>query len=107
MAAGVTGIWLLSTRGRPREAQETIDALVGEYDPPIDGILFTVTAHAGKVYVAQTGNPPEEIKPYKLTDNVIGFNLKRDRLDFAREHGAVTRLVYKSPFMTLEAPRKG
>jgi CubicO group peptidase (beta-lactamase class C family) len=93
-------------RKQPELSQELIDALVGEYDPPVDGMAFTVTAHAGKVYVAQTGSPPAEIKPYKLTDELVGFKLKRDRLDFVRENGAVTRVVYKSPFMTLEAPRK-
>jgi CubicO group peptidase (beta-lactamase class C family) len=98
---------IVFARKPPELTQDAIDALVGEYDPPIDGIVFTVTAHAGKVYIAQTGSAPEEIKPYKLTDDVVGFNLKRDRLDFVRENGAATRLVYKSPFMTLEAPRKG
>lgn len=93
-------------RKQPELSEDIIAALVGEYDPPVDGITFTITAHEGKVYAAQTGSPPEEIKPYKLDDNLVGFRMKRFRLDFVRENDAFTHLVFKAPFMTLEAPRK-
>ncbi len=96
---------IVFTRKQPQVTNDVIDALVGAYAPPIDGMVFTITAHAGKIYVAQMGSPPEEIQPYKLTDDVVGFSLKRDRLDFVRENGRIARLILKTPFMTLEAPR--
>jgi hypothetical protein len=52
------------------------------------------------------GSPPKEIQPYKLNDHLVGFRMDRTRLDFVRENDAITRLVYKTPFMTLEARRK-
>jgi hypothetical protein len=70
-------------------------------------IAVTITAHEGKVYAAQTGSAPEEFKLYKLTDEMVGFRIKRDRLDFAREKVFITRMVLKTPDITLEAPRKG
>jgi hypothetical protein len=93
-------------RKQPELSEEIIAALIGEYDTPIDGFAFTVTAHEGKVYAAQTGGSPEEIKPYKLTDDLVGFKLKRSRLDFMREKDVITRIVLKAPDMTIEARRK-
>ncbi len=93
-------------RKQPELSEDIIAALVGEYDPPIDGITFTITAHEGKIYATQTGRPPEEIKPYKLNDNLVGFRMQRFRLDFVRKNDLVTHLVLKTPFITLEAPRK-
>lgn len=94
------------TRKQPELTEEIIAALIGEYDPPIDGITYTITAHEGKIYATETGNPPKEIKPYKLNDNLVGFRMDRSRLDFMRENDTITRLVFKTPFMTLEAQRK-
>lgn len=95
------------TRKPPELSAEIMTALVGEYALPVEGIAITVTAHDGKIYAAQTGSASEEIKPYKLDERVVGFRMKRDRLDFVREEGAITRLVLKTPDLTLEAPRKG
>jgi CubicO group peptidase (beta-lactamase class C family) len=95
------------TRKQPELTQAIIESIVGEYDPPIEGMRFTITAHEGKVYAAQTGSPPEEIKLYKLTDDLVGFRLQRTRLDFVRQKDRITRIVIKMPSMTLEAPRKG
>jgi CubicO group peptidase (beta-lactamase class C family) len=97
---------IIFTRKQPELSEEIIAALVGEFDTPIDGVAFTVTAHEGKIYVAQTGNPPEEIKPYKLNDDLVGFRLRRDRLDFLREKGAIDHMVVKTPDFTIEAQRK-
>jgi CubicO group peptidase (beta-lactamase class C family) len=94
------------TRKQRELTEELIAMLIGHYDPPIEGISFTITAHDGKVYAAQTGNPPEEIKPYKLGDDIMGFMLKRNRFDFVRENDRIARLLLKTPFMTLEAPRR-
>jgi hypothetical protein len=93
------------TRKQPELTGELIACLVGEYDPPVDGIVFTVTTHDGKIYVAQTGSPPEELKPYKVLDDRVSFRTKRARFEFVREDQAVVRLVLKTPFITLEAPR--
>ena len=97
---------IIFTRKNIELSEDIISELIGEYDPPIEGITFTITAQAGKIYVAQTGSPPEEIKPYKLDDDLIGFKVDRSRLDFVRENKVITRLVLKSPFITVEAPRK-
>lgn len=93
-------------RKPPELSQELIAALVGEYTLPVEGLAITVTAHEGKFYAAQTGNPLEEIKPYKLTEDWVGFKWDRARLDFARQEDAITRLVVKAPGMTLEALKK-
>ena len=93
-------------RKQPELSEDIIVALVGEYDLPIDGTAFTITAHKGKIYAAQTGSPPEEIKPYRLNDDLVGFRMKRSRLDFVRENNLITRLVLKTPSITLEAPKK-
>ncbi|HZG68056.1 MAG TPA: serine hydrolase, partial [Herpetosiphonaceae bacterium] len=69
------------TRKPPELTGDLIALLVGEYDPPVDGIVFTVTANDGKIYVAQTGSPPEEITPYRLQDEVVSFRTKRARFE--------------------------
>lgn len=94
------------TRKRPELPDDIIAAIVGEYDLPLDGIIITITTHEGKVYAAQTGDPPEEIKPYKLDDDLVGFRIKRSRMDFVREGNTIAQLVLKTPYMTLEAPRR-
>jgi Domain of unknown function (DUF3471)/Beta-lactamase len=97
---------LTFTRKPPELTGELITQLVGAYDSPVEGISFTTTAHDGKVYVAQTGSPPEEITPYRLRDEVVSFRTKHARFDFLREDHGIVRLVLKAPFMTLEAPRR-
>jgi CubicO group peptidase (beta-lactamase class C family) len=97
---------LIFTRKPPELGEALLSALVGEYLTPVEGLAVTVTAHAGKVYAAQTGQPPEEIKAYKLTDTLLGFRWKRIRLDFVRAGDAVPRLQLKTPDMTIEAVRK-
>lgn len=97
---------LIFTRKRPELTDDLIAELVGIYDPPVDGVMFTITAHEGKIYAAQTGEPPKEITPYKLNDDLVGFRMDRARLDFVRENDAINRMVWKSFSMTLEAPKK-
>jgi CubicO group peptidase (beta-lactamase class C family) len=87
--------------------QEVIESLTGEYVPPIDGMLLTVTYRDGKVYITQQGGTTEEIKPYKLNEETVGLVSKRTRFDFIRDQNRITRLVLKASGMTLEAPRKG
>jgi CubicO group peptidase (beta-lactamase class C family) len=94
-------------RKQPVLNDAVLAALPGEYVTPIEGLAFTVTIRDGKVFQSPTGGAAAEIKPYKLTDDWVGFTIKRDRFDFAREGGQVTRLVFKAPGMTLEAPKKG
>jgi len=95
------------TRKQPELTEDIIAAIVGVYDLPVDGIAFTITAHEGKIYAAQTGEPPKEITAYKLNDDLVGFNLDRFRLDFVRETDTVTSMVFKTLDMTLEAPKIG
>lgn len=93
-------------RKAPELSKEIVSALLGEYDPPVEGMTFTITSHEGKIYATQTGSPPEEIKPYVVSDELVGFRMKRARLDFELKNNAATRLIIKAPFMTLEAPRR-
>ena len=97
---------IIFTRKQPELGRELLAALVGEYITPIDGLALTVTTHESKVYAAQTGQPPEEIKAYKLNDDLVGFQLKRIRLDFVRENQLINRVVIKTPDMTIQAKRK-
>jgi len=97
---------IIFTRKQPELSEEIIAALVGEFDTPFDGVAFTVTAHEGKICIAQTGNPPKEVKPYKLNDELVGFRLRRDRLDFLREKDVIDHMVVKTPDITIEALRK-
>jgi len=96
---------IIFKRNLPVPDEALLTALVGEYQTAIEGLAFTVTIRDGKVFQSPTGGAAEEIKPYKLTDEWVGFTIKRDRFDFAREGGKVTRLVFKAPGMTLEAKR--
>jgi len=87
-------------------SEHHIAALVGEYEPPVEGLTITISAREGKVYYVQAGGDPKWITPYKVTEDVIGFRMERTRLEFVRENDTVTRLISKSPFSTLESPRK-
>jgi hypothetical protein len=97
---------VIFTRKPIELSEEIIAALIGEYATSVEGLAFTVTAHQGKIYAAQTGQPPEEIKPYKMNDDWLGLTFKRYRLDFAREKDGIHRLVLKAPGITIEANRK-
>jgi CubicO group peptidase (beta-lactamase class C family) len=97
---------VIFTRKEPELDEGIATALTGDYVTAIEGVAFAVTAHSGKVYVAQTGAPPTELKCYKVTDDVIGFRMERARLDFVREGGTITGFILKMPSMTLEAERK-
>lgn len=96
---------IVFTRKQPELSDELAAALIGSYQPPIDGFTLTVTAKDGKLYLASTGGAPREMKAHRLSEDVASFRLERLRLDFVREGGAVSRLVYKAPGLTLEAPR--
>jgi CubicO group peptidase (beta-lactamase class C family) len=98
---------IIFTRKPPELSPDLITALLGEFVTQIEGFAFTISTSEGKVYIAQTGSAPEEIKPYKLTDEWVGFRLKRNRFDFVREKEAITRMVLKTPNLTLEARKKG
>ncbi len=96
---------ILFKRCPPELSQELVEALIGRYDTPVEGLGFAVTSRLDKVYITQTGGPPQEVKAYKLTDEWIGFTMGRARLDFARQEGEIRRLLFKGPATTLEAVR--
>ncbi len=86
------------------ELTEEQRALVcGEYDPGIEGITFTISVHGQKVFFAQTGAPPQELKAHRVTDKAITFKLERSRIECIVEQGRVTKLALKAPETTLEA----
>lgn len=86
---------------------DVTEALVGDFDGPIEGLAFTFTARAGKVYVTARGGIPEEVSPFQLSDDSVAFRHKRTRFVFTRMDGRIERLTIKSPGMTLEAKRRG
>ena len=95
-------------RRRPLELDDaTLAAIVGEYATPIEGVAIAITAQGRRVYAAASGEPAEEIHPYRSAADRVAFRRKRDRLEFVRDDGAFTRLVIKEPGMTLEARRRG
>ncbi len=71
-------------RKQPELAGEWVAQLVGEYDSPVEGIAFTVTAHNGRIYVAQTGRPPEEIKPYTAVLRMVEPPWRRAALTWSQ-----------------------
>lgn len=85
--------------------QTIINAVVGQYDPPLEGVTYNVTQKQGKIFFAETGGVAEEITACLLTDERIGFKMRDTRLDFVREKDAITQVILKSPFRTLEASR--
>jgi hypothetical protein len=95
------------TRTQPELSGELIARLVGEYASSVEGMTFTVTAQRGRIYVAQAGGPPEELTPYKVQDELVSFRAKRSRFEFVHGGETAVRLVLKTPFMTLDASRKG
>jgi hypothetical protein len=93
-------------RKPPELAGELIAQLVGAYESPVEGLAFAVTAHDGKVYLSQAGGAPDEIRPYRLREDLVTFRTKRERYEFARDAEGISRLVLKTPYMTLEASRR-
>jgi CubicO group peptidase (beta-lactamase class C family) len=98
---------VLFTRKPPELPQDWAAGLLGVYDPGIEGLLFTVSAREGKLYLTQTGLPAEEMGLYRVEDACVEFRIKRNRFDFMREQGAFARLVIKVPGLTLTAVKKG
>ncbi len=94
------------SRKAPELTGEQREAVAGEYNPGIEGIVFTVTVSEDSVLFAQSGSAPQKLSAYKVGEDIIGFRLERSRLDFVFEKGRVTRLVLKAPEMTIEAPRR-
>ena len=95
------------TRKAPELSDEQRAAVTGEYDPGIEGIVFSVSVAGETVFFAQSGSAPQKMSAYKAGDDEIGFRLEGSRIDFVLENGRAVRLVLKAPEMTLEAPRRG
>ena len=94
-------------RRRPVELPaDVLAALPGTYRTPIEGLSIAITVQGGKVFATQTGGTPDELEPYLLSDEAVGFRFERTRLDFARAGGRIERLTLKAPGMTLEATRR-
>ena len=86
---------------------EQRSAVVGEYVPEIEGLIFTISTAGEAVMFAQSGSPPQKMKAYKADDEVIGFKLEETRVDvMLGEGGAAERLVLKSSAITLEAEKR-
>jgi hypothetical protein len=96
---------VIFARKEPELDKALIDAVLGVYAAPMDGVVYTVSTHQDKLYFTETGMAGQEMTAYRVDDQVMGFRIKRTRLDFELEDGQVTRLWLKAPGMTLEAPR--
>jgi CubicO group peptidase (beta-lactamase class C family) len=94
-------------RKPPRIPGELLAALAGRYETEIAGLAFAVTASGGKVFIAQSGMAPREVRAYRLSDDCAGFLLERARFDFQIAGGAVGGLAIKLPGQTLQARRAG
>ncbi len=86
---------------------DVIEGLVGDYVTAIEGLAFSFTAVAGKVYVTARGGIPEEVSPFLVSDDSVGVRHKRTRFVFSRVNGRIEGLTIKAPGMTLEARRRG
>ncbi len=92
---------------RPIEIpQEIVAELVGEYVTSIPGVDLKIASRNGRLYVIETGGPAEEVKPYTLTDALVGFMTSRARFDFVRDGNVVLKVVVKTPAATVEAKRR-
>jgi CubicO group peptidase (beta-lactamase class C family) len=97
---------ILFTRKPPELDAQLLSNLIGEYVTPVAGLAFSITARLGRVYSAETGKPPAEIKPYRLDDGLVGFRQERNRLDFMRAKDGIHRMLWITPDVTIEAVRK-
>ncbi len=82
-----------------------VQALVGEYETPIEGLSLRFSSIGGELHVTDPGGTPEALQPYRLTDDTVVLRRKRVRYEFALEGDVSTRLTIKSPNTTLEATR--
>lgn len=85
--------------------ENVLKSLTGEYDPGLEGILYTVKLNKGKVYVARSGDTFVEIKAYKIYGDLVCFRAKRDRYEFIIKGNEIIQMVIKTPGMTLEASK--
>lgn len=97
---------VIFARKAPELTDEQLAAVAGEYDPGIEGIVFTVSVAGETVFFAQCGSASQKISAYKAGEDEIGFRLEGSRIDFVLEDGRAVRLVLKAPEITLEAPRR-
>jgi hypothetical protein len=97
---------VIFTRKLPALTEAIQQALRGTYQTPVEGLALTISIHKDKVYAAATGGAPEEIKLYRYDEEMIGFRMKRARLDFVRQDDTIARLIFKAPDLTLEAHKQ-
>ncbi len=97
---------IIYKRKPPEMLEDIVNAVTGDYDSPIKGIIYSIKKREGKLYFSETGLSPREIKPYKISRNTAVFRKGRDRLEFLIKGKMAVSLIIKGPFMTMEAPRK-
>ena len=93
------------TRAPVSVPDAVLDAVVGRYPTPVEGMAFTVSRRGEKMYVAATGGGPREMTAYRHGDDLVGFRVDRERFDFERRGDSVERLVYHGDGITLHAEK--
>ncbi|MES2938556.1 MAG: serine hydrolase [Pseudomonadota bacterium] len=104
LAAGVPDI--VFTRKPAAIDAATLDALAGDYDPGVDGLLFRISHQDGKLYWTETGSPAFECAPRRLGDGTAEFDIERTRIVFTREDGRWMHVAAHTPFASYEARRR-
>jgi CubicO group peptidase (beta-lactamase class C family) len=100
------------TRKPPTLDAPTAQAIAGEYQLPIEGMLLMVRAKPdGKLYIQLTGQKEAALQLYRADGDLVAFTLAKDAniaLDFVREDGsgsAFTGAVLKQQGMVFKAAR--
>lgn len=93
------------TRAPLTVPEDVLDTLIGVYPTQVEGMAFTVSRAGSSVFLAVSGSAPREAKAYRLSDEVVGFRIDRQRFDFERSGGVVERLVFVDQGITLQAEK--
>lgn len=84
----------------------TLDALAGDYDPGIAGLVFHISHRNGKLFWTETGQPAMECLPRALGGNEAVFGIEDTRVVFTRVDGQWARVAARTRSATYEARRR-
>ena len=90
-------------------AGDTLAALVGRYDLPIEGLELAVVLKQDKLFMVITGQTEQELLPRRMPDGGIEFQVKGAmdvRLEFQKDARGVYHLaILKQPSQVFKAAR--
>jgi len=82
-----------------------LDALVGVYETPVEGVAVTVSRRADSLFIGVTGSAPRAATAYRLSDDRVGFRIDRSRFDFELAGDRAGRLTYHGDGVILHAEK--